>query len=137
LHFVFHFINTLRNSIHFFIDPLLQISYFIKISSTCFNFNLKLGRSHLSIIKLTLLKVKILSHFVDWILWGKFVLTSKVLLHVLKQSSSNFLVVCYLTFILIFFNFKFCSEILYLFFLLIKNFVLLGILTFSWRFTSL
>jgi hypothetical protein len=58
-------------------------------------------------------------------------LTSHVLLHVLKESEDNFLVICEVAFVLSLFLFVLDSEFIDFFLFLIKNFILLRVFVLS------
>jgi len=93
LHGVLHVVDSFCDSLHLFVNTHLQVLYLIQVSGSRLNFNLQFGCCHFSIIKLALLEFQILSHVINRLLAGQTPLSLQILLHVLKQSRNDLLVV--------------------------------------------
>lgn len=124
-HFVLHAIDVLSIDFHFFVHTTLQVRYLFEVLFASFDLNLKGSRSGLSLVKLTLLKVEILTHLLDTVGRRKLVLARQILLHVLKEGSDSLLSVCHFRMELLLLGLVLLSEIINLFFLFIQNLVLL------------
>ena len=127
-HFILHLYYFLSDLLHFIIDSALQTLNLIQIILSLLQFHLQSSICVLSVLHLSLLKVKLFLFVLVLGCRRQIVLSGHLLLHMLQQGRYRLLMLSYILLVLSLLLLELLHEFVYLLLFLVQYLVFLGLI---------